>query len=168
MDELAMLDREAFAQVWSRVDAQGTGLVEPADADQPAQPAQSGAALQELVAECLTGAETYRALARRARRAGGELAALRDQKTAQAKRLSAAYFIRSGVRYWPQPDLEPEVGRSFFAALRERYLAEGRLRQRLEGLAQTADEELGELYTLLAQETAGMARRVRTVVEREM
>lgn len=170
MDELAMLDREAFAQVWSRVDAQGTGLVEPApipESDGQAQ-AQPSLALRELVAECLAGAEQYRALTRRARRSGGELSALRDQKTAQAKRLSAAYFMRSGVRYWPHPDPQSGPGQSFFAALREQYLAEGRLRQRLEELAQTAGEDLAELYAQLAQETAQMARQVQRAVEREL
>lgn len=166
MDELAMLDREAFAQVWSRVDAQGTAPVEPVPAAEPTASPQPGTVLQELVAECLAGAETYRALARRHRRWAGEMAALRDQKTAQARRLSAAYFIRSGVRYWPRPDQAPGAG--FLATLRERYLAEGRLRARLESLAQTAGEDLAELYAQLARETADMARRVRTVVEREM
>lgn len=166
MDELAMLDRETFAQVWDRVDPKGTGLVElaPAAVSTPIDPAD--AALQELVAECLAGAETYRALARRSRRSGGELAALRDQKTAQARRLSAAYFIRSGVRYWPRSPLPEGLG--FLATLRERYLAEGRLHARLTELAQTAQGDLAELYTLLAQETARMARQVRAVVEREM
>lgn len=168
MDELAMLDRETFAQVWSRVDAQGTGPVEPVPIPESggrAQP-QPGLALQELVAECLAGAEAYRALARRARRSGAELSALRDQKTAQAKRLSAAYFLRSGVRYWPKPAMSE--GQSFFAALRERHLAEGQLCQRLEELAQTASEELAELYAQLARETAAMARQVQRAVEREL
>ncbi len=168
MDELAMLDREAFAQVWSRVDAQGTGVIEPVPGPGPAQTPPEGTALQELVETCLEGAEAYRALARRARRSGGELAALRDQKTAQARRLSAAYLLRSGVRYWPQTAQEPGPGQSFFATLRERYLAEGRLRTRLEDLARTDDQELGQMYTQLAQETADMARRVHTVVEREL
>lgn len=166
MDELAMLDREAFAQVWSRVDPKGTGLVEPTPAAVPAPVDPGDAALQELVAECLAGAEVYRALARRARRSSAELAALRDGKTAQARRLSAAYFIRSGVRYWPRPALPEGLG--FLATLRERYLAEGRLHARLEGLAQTAQADLAEGYALLAQETAHMARQLRTIIEREM
>lgn len=166
MDELAMPDREAFAQVWSRVDPQGTGLVELTPANLPAPVGPSDAALQELVAECLAGAEIYRALARRSRRTGGELAALRDQKTAQARRLSAAYFIRSGVRYWPRP-AAPE-GLGFLAALRERYLAEGRLHARLADLSRTTEPDLAELYALLTQETAHMVRQVRIVIEREM
>lgn len=166
MDELAMLDREAFAQVWDRVDPQRTGLVELAPAAAPAPIGPVDAALQELVAECLAGAEIYRALARRSRRAGGELAALRDQKTAQARRLSAAYFIRSGVRYWPRPAIPEGLG--FLAALRERYLAEGHLHARLEDLSRTTEPDLAELYDQLAQETARMARQLRAVVEREM
>lgn len=168
MDELAMLDRETFAQVWSRVDTQGTGPVEPVSIPEPQEQPQPGLALQELVAECLAGAERYRALARRARRSGTELTALHGQKTAQAKRLSAAYFLRSGVRYWPRPNAPQGQEQSFFAALREQYLTEGRLCQRLEELARTAAEDLSELYAQLAAETAQLARQVQRAVEREL
>ncbi len=168
-------DRELFAQVWSRVDPAGGGPVEPIPPAAPMEvpgpaPAEDGAGrqLQALVLECLTDGSVYRDLARRARRSAGELQGLYRQKLRQAKRLSAAYFLRAGVRYWPREVTPANPREGFFPALRERYLAEGRLARRLEELAGDAGEEsLRALYGELARETGEMARTVRAVVERE-
>lgn len=170
-------DREVFAQVWGRV-APGEGsLVEPVGrTDAPAAEQASmetgggdrqGRQLQELVLGCLTDGSVYRDLARRTRRSVSELQELYRQKLRQAKRLSAAYFLLTGVRYWPQEATPVNPPESFFPALRERFLAEGRLSRRLEELAGESGEELGALYAALAQDTREMARAVRLIVERE-
>ncbi len=171
MDELATLDREAFAQVWSRVSAQGGGLVEVVSPEEPSQtgPQESGGdgELQALVLTCLTGAGAYQELKRRTRRSGAELTALAEQKTRQAKRLSAAYFLRTGVRYWPRDTVPHREAASFFSALRDRFLAEKQLAGELEAMASAARDELVELYADLARETGEMARAIRRIVEKE-
>ena len=186
MDELATLDREAFAQVWSRVAPQGEGPVEvvgpaaphPADPlpSQPPTPQEGmGTAreLQRLVLACLSDASVYRDLNRRtrsarARQGNSQLTDLQNRKLHQAKRLSAAYFLLSGVRYWPQEVTAVNPPEPLFPALRERFLAEGRRAGELEELAGKAtDADLKELYTSLAQETREMTRTIRAIVERE-
>lgn len=179
-------DREVFAQVWGRVRPQGDGPVEPAAEPGPCQgegetapapmvPAelggtagQSGRRLQGLTLDCLTDAAAYRDLARRTRRAVSGLQALAQRKTHQAKRLSTAYFLLTGVRYWPKEVTPVEPPEPFFPALRQRFLTEGRRRETLDRLARETEEpNLRELYLDLALETGEMVRAVRTIVERE-
>lgn len=175
-------DREVFAQVWGRVAPGGGSPVEPvapARTQPPAAPATqapvemgeqdgTGRQLQGLVLGLLTDASVYRDLARRTRRSMGELQELHGQKTRQAKRVSAAYFLLTGVRYWPREATPVNPPEGFFPALRERFLAEGRLARELDDLAGACQEEdLTELYTALAQDTRDMARTIRLIVERE-
>lgn len=179
MDELATLDREAFAQVWSRVSAQGGGPVEvlpPASAQSPGEPQEQtgeragddAQGLQDLVLACLSDASAYRDLNRRTRRNVPELGELKNRKVHQARRLAAAYFLLSGVRYWPQEVTAVNPPEGFFPALRQRFLAEGRRAGELEALAgSAADPELRELYASLARETREMGRVIRLIVERE-
>lgn len=170
-------DREVFAQVWSRVAPGGGGPVEPnppvernapaVEAAAPAEEEQAGT-LRGLVLEFLTDASVYRDLSLRARRAVGALQGIYRQKLRQAKRLSAAYFLLTGVRYWPRAVTPANPPEGFFPALRERYLAEGRLARRLEALAKAGGEQsLRELYSDLARETDALVREIRRVVERE-
>ena len=78
--------------------------VDPEDALCCLGPASAayGGALQRFIEGELQDAVTYAALARRGRhRAAARFAALADQERRHAKRLSTAYFLISGVRYWP-------------------------------------------------------------------
>lgn len=178
MDELAKLDSEAFAQVWSRVDAQGSGPVEVVcppglPAALPAQSPGPARALQEGVATCLGDAADYRRLARHdapcpSRRSAAELAAMARQKTAHAKRLSAACFLLTGVRYWPRAVTPVQPPEGFFPGLRRRFLAEERLAGAFRARAgQAADPHLAALYADLADQTEQMVGMVRAIVERE-
>lgn len=169
MDELATLDREAFAQVWSRVSAGREGPVEAAAPSPAPQEAEEEARrARELVLALLSDASVYRDLTRRTRRATGELSELRDRKVRQAKRLAAAYFLMTGVRYWPKEATPVNPPEGFFPALRERFLAEGRLCGELEGLsAASTDRDMGQLWDDLARETREMTRAIRMIVERE-
>lgn len=183
-------DREVFAQVWSRVDPAQGGPVEPvaqeagggeksvAQSPTPAPVAQgvetvgkedeTGRRLQMLVLGLLTDGSVYRDLTRRTRRSTSELQELHQTKLRQAKRLSAAYFLLTGVRYWPKETTPVNPPESFFPALRQRFLAEGRLALQLEAMAGACrEEELAELYACLAQETRDIARAIRYIVERE-
>ncbi len=169
MDEREALDRETFAHVWSRVSPRGEGPVEVIPrSDRPEAGPESARQLQELVLTMLTDASVYRDLARRTRRSVAAVTGLGRLKTAQAKRLGAAYFLMTGVRYWPAGVTPVNPPEGFFPALRERFLSEGRLAGTLEALAdQAADPDLRELYRDLAQETRELTRTIRMIVERE-
>ncbi len=168
MDEREALDRETFAQVWSRVSPKGEGPVEvipPADGPDEGADARQ---LQELVLTMLTDASVYRDLSRRTRRSVAAVTGLGRLKTAQARRLGAAYFLMTGVRYWPAGVTPVNPPEGFFPALRERFLSEGRLAGTLETLAaQAHDPDLRELYRDLARETGELTRTIRRIVERE-
>ncbi len=168
MDEREALDRETFAQVWSRVSPKGEGPVEVIPpAGGPGEDA-GARQLQELVLTMLTDASVYRDLSRRSRRSVAAVTGLGRLKTAQARRLGAAYFLMTGVRYWPAGATPVNPPEGFFPALRERFLAEGRLAGQLESLAaQAAGPDLRALYQDLAQETRELTRTIRSIVERE-
>ncbi len=169
MDEREALDRETFAQVWSRVSPKGEGPVEVIPpVDSPGREDAVARQLQELVLTMLTDASVYRDLARRTRRSVAAVTGLGRLKTAQARRLGAAYFLMTGVRYWPAGVTPVNPPEGFFPALRERFLAEGRLAGALEALAaQAVDPDLRELYRDLALETGELTRTIRRIVERE-
>lgn len=176
-------DREVFAQIWGRVDPGGSGPVEvaPAPADAPGpeeadaqgpvclgQEDMEGQRLQELIRSALSDASIYQGLTRRSRRARQELSELARHKTRQAKRLSAAYFLMTGVRYWPQETTPVNPPESFFPVLRQQFLAERRRREALGALAkETADPSLRELYLSLAEEAGELVYTIRLIVERE-
>lgn len=177
MDELAVLDREAFAQVWGRVDPKGGGPVEVAGPPEAAEPPETrelpeageGQGLQQLVLTLLQDEAGYRDMARRGGRSAGTLRELERRKLAQARRAGSAYFLLSGVRYWPRATVSPRAAEPPLPALRRRFLAERELAERLAGLSQgAADEGLIGLYAALAGETRDMADALRRAVEREM
>lgn len=177
-------DPAVFAQVWSRVAPGEDCPVEPT-APVPAPQATPSSApqaeptvvpqedpqgrqLQALILECLNEAAAYRGLTRRSRRSRQELLDLAGWKTRQARRLSAAYFLLSGVRYWPQSATAPEPPESFFPVLRQQFLAERDRASAWKALGETADDaDLQELYLTLAQEAQDLAHTLRLIVERE-
>lgn len=186
-------DREVFAQVWSRVSPGTESMVEltprepaempaggaatpPAPQADPAVPEMvrfgeddgEGKRLQALILACLNEAAVYQDLTRRSRRARGDLTALARKKVHQAKRLSTAYFLMTGVRYWPNRAVSVNPPQSFFPVLRQRFLNEGRLADELERLSRSAAEPyLGELYLALAEEARELTHIIRLIVERE-
>lgn len=165
-------DPAVFAQVWSRVAPGEDCPVEPvAPANVPAPLPQEdprGPRLQAMVRDCLQDAAAYRALTRRSRRSRQELTDLAGWKTRQAKRLSAAYFLLSGVRYWPQAATAVEPPESFFPVLRQQFLAERRRAEAWRELGQQEqDPDLRELYLTLADEANTLARTLRQIIERE-
>lgn len=170
-EPIRTLDRETFEAVWGRVCPAGEGPVQVAPAPQAlaAIPASetASARLQGLTADCLADAAVYRALARQGR-AAGTLERLGKVKTGHARRLSAAYFLRSGVRYWPIGTvIKPDPRGLFFPALRRQFLDEERRADQLEALGQSGGGELAGLCAQLARETRTLAREVWRVVEKE-
>ncbi len=161
------LDRETFEAVWSRVCPSGEGPVQVAALAEIPAPETVSAQLQALVADCLADAAVYRGLARRGR-AAGTLEKLGRAKTGHARRLSAAYFLRSGVRYWPVGAVaKPDPRSLFFPTLRRQFLDEGGRAVQMEALGSAGGGELTELCGQLARETRELARAVWRMVEKE-
>ncbi len=135
-DKLGMVgcDREVFQRVWDRV---GTGELSPVEV-KPAlavpPPDRDGVRLQRCVHRCLEDASVYQALAARSSRQRGTLMSLRRRKIAQAKHFAAAYFLKSGVRYWPQVNVTLEA--DFYLTLRRQFLAEGQWAEELGGMGE--------------------------------
>lgn len=126
-----------------------------------------GPLLQEFIAYERNDEQTYRLLARRAGGGGGRtLAAIAADEARHARRLGAAYFLISGVRFRPEGAacLPPEG--TYLSALRDRFLAE----QRGAALYRTAagrtdDPCLKELFTELAEDETAHARLIRGLLE---
>ena len=122
--------------------------------------------LQEMIGQELAAWRSYQHLARRGGLGGRTLAALSAGCRRRAKRLSAALFLISGVRFWPAERVSVPIPRSYFAALREHFLSE----QDRGGAYRAAAEEcrdhcLRMLYLDLADECAEHAGRIRTLLE---
>lgn len=122
--------------------------------------------LQELIRRELTDCREYQSLSRRA---GGQaarvLAGLAGEKKRRAKRLSAAYFLISGVRYWPENGKCPPVT-SYLGTLRRRFAQEqAAMAAYLAGAEGTTDPCLQALFWELARENWDQACRIRLLVE---
>lgn len=122
--------------------------------------------LQELIRRELADCREYQTLARRA---GGSparvLTVLAGEKKHRAKRLSAAYFLISGVRYWPEQEKCPPVT-SYLGTLRRRFAQEqATMAAYLTGAEGTADPCLRQLFWELAEEGWDQACRIRLLVE---
>ena len=122
--------------------------------------------LQELLRRCLGDCRYYQALARRT--GGGSakpLNAIAMEKRRHAKRLSAAVFLISGVRYWPEVGGRVALD-SYLGSLRRRFMAEqSTMMDYLAGAESTGDPCLRQLLCELARGTWEMAGRIRRMVE---
>ena len=122
--------------------------------------------LQELIRRELADCREYQTLSRRA--GGGParvLAGLAGEKKRRAKRLSAAYFLISGVRYWPEGEKCPPVT-SYLGTLRRRFAQEqATMAAYLTGTETTTDPCLQQLFWEHAREAWDQACKIRTLVE---
>lgn len=134
----------------------------------PAHRAKSDQALlQDLIADELRDYRTYQNMARRVRgQAARLLASLSADERAHAKRLSVAYFLLSGVHFWPD-GLPGTPVTTFLGGVRSRFLAEQEgERAYRDAAAQTADPALRELFLALAADEAAHAHLLRDLLER--
>ena len=127
-----------------------------------------GALLQEFINRELADWRNYLALSRRAPAAGGRaLAAMAAEERRHGKRLSAAYFLISGVHYWPVERLQGPAGRGAFPALlRQCFAGEQRgAAAYLAAAEETADPALAALYQELARDEVRHAQLLRALLE---
>lgn len=174
------VDREVFERVWRRVmpedraDCPFTLPEEPAPAvpaaalPAPAEPEPSapwGGALRRYIDGELAGWQQCRALARRLPgQAGRALAGAAAGELRHARRLSALYFLLSGVRYWPRQREAPLP--SVPAALRERFWAARQAAEAYRAAAgQSGEPAVAELFAQLAREEAGRLRVFQEALE---
>ena len=122
--------------------------------------------LQEMIGQELAAWRHYQALARRGGQGGRTLAALAEGCRRRAKRLSAALFLLSGVRFLPAEQTSVPMPRSYFSALREHFLSEQNRGQSSRAAAEESrDHCLQMLYLDLADSCADHACRIRTLLE---
>lgn len=182
-------DREVFERVWRRVmpedrpDCPFTLYSEEETEQAPIQPAEErktelvpvpaeqsggdGAVLQAFIADELSDWRTYQTLARRIPGGNGRaLMGVAADERRHAGRLSAAYFLLSGVKFWPPA--EPELPREgWMAILRRRYWAERKGAEAYRTAAgRTGDSTLRELYLELAGDEEAHAGVIRGILER--
>ena len=94
------------------------------------------------------------------------LATIAADERHHAKRLSTAYFLISGVRYWPVDRVPNPSPAPFSAALREHFMEEQRGAAAYQtAAAETADPCLHELFLELAGEEDSHAWLLRSVLE---
>lgn len=123
------------------------------------QPADDRTArLRRHVMDALEGWQFYRYLARRARGTDARmLNGMAAEQHKEARKLSAAYFLLTGLRYWPSELLGTPAIPSYWGALRTRHQAE----QRQENAYRMAsdDWEDPDLLALYAALIEGCQRR---------
>ena len=184
-------DREVFARVWKRVmpDRREDCPFEVVEAAQQSLPAvvvpdppaaeEEGAVclgsasavhgpqLQQYIDQELAAHRCCQALARRVPGGGGRmLSNLAAEQRRQAKRLSTAYFLISGVRYWPADRSGSPVNGPVTAALREQFQAMQRYAAGYRAAAAgTADPCLEALFHQSAEEAEAHAWVIRNVLE---
>lgn len=139
----------------------------PAPGMEPPASGECTARLRQQTLEALEGWQFYRHMARRTRGAAARtLTNLAADAHRQARRLAAAYFLLSGVRYWPSEQLSAPVIPSFWGALRQRHQAEQQAELSYRMAADdTDDDALAELYQQLTQACRGRCRQLRALLE---
>lgn len=184
---LLACDEELFARVWDRVSAAGGDSPAPAVLEPPAPPRPAparppadtallpvpapapvdptGAALQRWVLWLLTDSSAYRALARRTGQGRETLAALSREKRRQARSLAAEYFLRTGVRYWPDDSLQPLQTMPLFPSLRALWGVERHRESTLRAQAAEEEPELANRYLALADAARAAGHRLRDLLE---
>lgn len=138
--------------------------------EQPSPAGDRTARLRHQVMEALEGWQFYRHLARRARGSDARvLNNLAGELHRQARKLSAAYFLLTGLRYWPSELLTTPAIASYWGALRQRHQAEQRQETAFRIAADDWDDPaLLELYTELIDACQRRCRQLRTLLEQGM
>ena len=125
------------------------------------------ARLRQQTLEALEAWQFYRHLARRTRgNAARTLTNLAADQHRLARKLATAYFLHSGVRYWPSEQLPTPAIPSYWGALRQRHQWEQQAELSYRMAAdETDDATLTELYEGLMESCRGHCRQLRMLLE---
>lgn len=108
----------------------------------------------------------YRTLARRAGGSAARVfASMASDDLQNAKRLSAAYFLISGVHFWPERGGTPIIT-SYLSALRERFIDEQQDAAHYVAVAtEASDPCLSQLLIDIAEDNLRHAYQIRVLIE---
>lgn len=125
------------------------------------------ARLRRHVMDALEGWQFYRHLARRARGTDARtLNSMAAEQHKEARKLSAAYFLLTGLRYWPSEMLGTPAIPSYWGALRTRHQAEQRQENAYRMAADDWDDpDLLTLYDTLAEGCQRRSQQLRGLLE---
>lgn len=128
------------------------------------------ARLRRQVMEALEGWQFYRHLARKARAGDARvLNSMAGELHRQARKLSAAYFLLTGLRYWPSELLSTPAIPSYWGALRTRHQAEQRQEMAYRMAADDWDDpDMQEMYTELIEACQHRNRQLRGLLEQDI
>lgn len=135
------------------------------------QPADDRTArLRRHVMDALEGWQFYRHLARRARGADARtLNGMAGEQHKEARKLSAAYFLLTGLRYWPSELLGVPAIPSYWGALRARHQAEQRQENAYRLAADDWDDpDLLALYHELIEGCQRRSHQLRSLLEQDI
>lgn len=126
-----------------------------------------GTQLQRQITDALECWQMYRQLSRRAVGQNGRvLAALAGEKLRAGRRLAAAYFLISGIRFWPADRIGAPAAPSYLGAIRRAFQAEQRRAQAYAlSAADSGDDALTALYQELALQCRAHEETLRTLLE---
>ena len=130
------------------------------------QPQPQPCCLRQQVLSSLEQWQMARLLARRAGSQTRQMTAIAAQLHQQAKQLSTAYFLQSGVRYWPVAQLTQPRMTTYVGGLRQLY-------QRCQALTQefhtcrtkAPTQDLAQLYGQLEQAGTKRCAQMRALLE---
>lgn len=128
----------------------------------------AGTRLPRQVHAALESARLYQALARRSAGSGSgrALSGLSAGQYRAARRLAAAYFLITGIAFWPREGQEFPPLSSYFGTIRSCYQQEERLAQTyLLEADSTGDEALAALYLDLAGQSRAHCQTLRAILE---
>ena len=158
-----MMSRTREAAVWQQVLAAS----EEAPAPKPAAGGFTPAQVMDLLEDELQDANTYLALARRARREIRQsLLQLSQEEQQHARRLETVYFLMTGRRPEPKRPAMPDVG-NVMDALRTRYQGEVAGAAQYRRLAEQADS-FGPVLQELGSDEARHAQTVLRLLQRSL
>ena len=183
--------QEVFERVWARVMGsaapQTAAQPQPEPVSQPApeappvmaaapqrphpapprpQPQPKTCCLRQQVLSSLEQWQLARLLSRRAGKQSRQMSNVAAQLHQQAKQLSAAYFLQSGVRYWPVAQLTAPRITTYVVGLRHLYQRNQALTQEFQTCRSKAGSpDLMQLYGQLAQEGVKRAALLRQLLE---
>ena len=130
------------------------------------QPQPKTCCLRQQVLDSLEQWQLARLLSRRAGKQSRQMSNVAAQLHQQAKQLSAAYFLQSGVRYWPVAQLTAPRITTYVVGLRHLYQRNQALTQEFQTCRSKAGSpDLMQLYGQLAQEGVKRAALLRQLLE---
>lgn len=147
-----------------------TGSDFPSENDVPyfgSASAIHGSQMQEFILRALQGWRYYQLLSHRSSSAMKKLySVMAAEKRQQAKRLSTAYFLITGINFFPIERITTPPFNSYLGMLRNRFTAEQRETADYLASAEEIDDPwLHDLYIDLAHESTQLAGDIRRSLE---